>query len=237
VTTLTVERLGWWTSDRDARAFDATRDVAADELGGRTVWCASALPTGRASARRLRALLGEEGGAAADGLDVVADEPVTELAKRLDRLLSAPRSAGASPTRDDEDLYAQTARAAEALVGDRVAAGDVVVLHDALSAVLAEAVRELGAHAVWRLRPGAAPAGATWVFLRRHTTGLDAFVTTRGRLIAAVMPSPDAVSAKEVAGGRYSSDGWSRLLADVVHEDRREHVGGTLHARPAVTAR
>jgi hypothetical protein len=60
--------------------------------------------------------------------------------------------------------------------------------------------------------------------------------------IAALMPSADVVAAKEIAAADAAADrrhnaAWSSVLADVVHADRGESVGGTLQARPAVPAR
>jgi len=90
---------------------------------------------------------------------------------------------------------------------------------------------------VWRVRPVARAAAEALEFLRRWTPGVDAYVIVRGHVIAAAMPSPDAVSAMELADDRYDSAGWSSVLAAVVHDDRAEHVGGTRHARPAVALR
>src|SRR4051812_33009893 len=71
VTSLTIEQLGLPSSARRMRALDAARARAADELGGRTVWCATALPARRGAAQRLRASL-EWGGGVVTGLLEVA---------------------------------------------------------------------------------------------------------------------------------------------------------------------
>ncbi len=52
-------------------------------------------------------------------------------------------------------------RHAEAMAGDRVRTGDLVVLHDALAAVVAEAVRERGAHLVWEVKVSQGASVAT----------------------------------------------------------------------------
>src|ERR1700733_6617061 len=51
----------------------------------------------------------------------------------------------------------------EMRIGDGVCAGDVVVAYDALSAALCEAVRDRGAHAVWRIR-----IARRWINLARQ---------------------------------------------------------------------
>ncbi|MEY2532498.1 MAG: hypothetical protein QOF29_408 [bacterium] len=263
MTILTTEHVGIPGSTRDARALQRTRARAVDELGGRTVWCATALPGGQSSARNLRSCLDAGGGVAAGSLAVAAGEPLRVLAQRLDDIL---RVAVATASRVDrgepvglgaaEDaIYAEGLLDGEALLGSGVSGGDVVVLHDALTAVLAQAVRERGAHVVWDVKlaadaPDQATARDVWMFLRRHTAAIDAFLMTweehddRGRhveRIAAVMPSADVVATKELPtpepSAAWHDVGWSSVLADVVHQDREEHVGGRLHARPAVAAR
>lgn len=237
--TVTIERVGVYPSTRDARILDVVSRVAADELAGRTVWCAAGLLRGREAADRLSRRLTEATAprVAVRRLEVAADEPLTHLADRLQRMLEGASAPSRPLGTAERDVYDDGARNAERLAGDRVRPGDVVVLHDALTALMAEAIREQGAHAVWELQP-APTASEALSFLRAYTAGLDAYLTVRAGLLAAHMPSPAAVAAKEVApGGGYDTVGLRWLLADVIHDDRREHVGGTLHARPAVAAR
>jgi hypothetical protein len=116
---------------------------------------------------------------------------------------------------------------------------DVVLLHDALTALLAQAVRERGAHAVWCAgvaapAPGRPGAREAWQFLRSCTTGVDAYLTRWGRGVAVVMPSADVVTVRADPDREL---GWRSALADVIRGDRDETVGGTLHPRPAVAAR
>jgi hypothetical protein len=252
-----MEEVGVPSSVRSSRAFESARRRAVDELAGRTVWCAAALPEGQASADRLRAYLqwAETGDVVAGTLEVdVADEPLRALAQRLDRMLTGAAASSARLGPADREIYTEGTEGSEALVGAGVGHDDVVVLHDALTAMLVEAIRERGAHAVWHVQMGVAPrdaAGEAWTFLRRYTPAVDAYLTTwseptgRGVLaerIAALMPSADVVAAKEIAAADAAADrrhnaAWSSVLADVVHADRGESVGGTLQARPAVPAR
>jgi hypothetical protein len=259
-----IDRLEPPTSARRARTSDLARARATDRLGGRTVWCATALPAGRGAAHRLRGCLTADGCVVAEELEITPDEPFRALAAKLDqalRLASAmvlPTGMGGGPGRlgrREQAEYAEGARDSEALAGDRVEPGDVVVFHDALTAVLGEALRGRGAHVVWDVPLGTAPAGvagaATWEFLRPHARAIDAVVmswTDREvrasgiEHIAAAMPSPGLLATKEVpASGADAQSlhnrGWSTLLADIVDRDRGEAVGGTRHARPAVPAR
>jgi hypothetical protein len=139
-----------------------------------------------------------------------------------------------------------------ALVGGGVRADDVVVLHDALAATLVGPIRERGAHTVWHVQI-AGPAGGRLVsealrFMREYTSGVDAYLLTWdedaghgvvAHEIGALMPSVGVLAAKDVVGaGESSADlAWGCLLADVVHGDRWESVGGRVHVRPVVAAR
>jgi hypothetical protein len=260
--TLVIDRLEPPSSARRARRSDLGRARAADRLAGRTAWCASALTSGRGAARTLRGCLIADGCVPAHELEVAPEEPFRELASRLDqalRLASAVASAaaiqGGPLGRREQAMYAEGARGGEALAGDAIGSGDIVVLHDALTAALAEAVRGRGAHVVWDVPLGVAPGGtaivAGWDFLRPHARAVDAMVMSWNdpgdrppgvEHIGAAMPSPGLFATKEIAATgaeaeRLHNRGWSTLLADIVDRDRGECVGGTLHARPAVPAR
>lgn len=120
-------------------------------------------------------------------------------------------------------------------------------------AVLAEAVRERGALVVWQLElcPRRAAVARAWSFIERSSPPIDAYVTSwstplpGGRVqscVAAFIAGADTVAAKEqkTAAGDPPWDeelGWSRLLGDIVRAGREEHVGGIVHARPAIAVR
>jgi hypothetical protein len=97
---------------------------------------------------------------------------------------------------------------------------DVVVMDDALSDALTRPLRELGAHAVCHLS-------------ERHAlvvAGVDAYVVSWGRRVAAFMPA-----CERVADMSLDDAAWSRLLAAVVQEDRTDRVGGMRRPRPVVS--
>jgi trehalose synthase len=234
MTTLVVERFRAPAGTRDRRVLELRRRRADDALAGRTVWCANALPAAHAPAEGLRSRLG----AAAGPLDVAGADPLVALAERLDAMLRGAAAAADAPGRGAVELCTGGRAQSEALVGEKVRPGDVVVLHDPLTALLAEAVRERGAHAVWHVASrGAGPARSALAFLHPHTLGVDAYVITLGGRLAALIPSTRVVVDKEVGEDAYAGEGWSSALADVVGADRDERVGGTLHARPTVAAR
>src|ERR1700729_859922 len=133
----------------------------------------------------------------------------------------------------------------EGLIGDGVCPGDVVVAYDALSAALCEAVRDRGAHAVWRIRIARRwtnPPRQALEFVGQFTPGIDAYLlswverSARGQTVervAAAMPSPGIVATKEFPArfpaGELRRLAWRMALAEVVRSDRDEAVGGRLH--------
>jgi hypothetical protein len=237
VTSLVIEHFQAPSTARGARALESARSRAADGLAGRTVWCLSGTAGRRESARDLSgSLRGAADGIASDWLDVAAAEQLGRLAGRLDGMLGGGADA---LTAADRELCAEALRQGENLLDDGVRADDVVVLHDALTALLSEVARERGAHVVWRMRmsAGRSPEEALG-FLREQTAGVDAYVVSwsagPGEHVAALIPAVDTVAAKE---GSEAGVGWTGVLADVVGADRGETVGGTRHARPAVPVR
>jgi hypothetical protein len=129
----------------------------------------------------------------------------------------------------------------------------VVVAHDAVGAAAAEAVRDRGAHAVWRFRvrgPSRAPARQAREFLQGLAGCVDAYVLSwfergaRGEpveRVTAAMPSAAIVAAKEFPARWLAEEprclAWQMALAEIVRTDREECVGGRLHPRPTVAAR
>jgi trehalose synthase len=258
VTTLLVEHFGVPSSPRDARAFELTGRRATDHLAGRTVWCACGLPRARGLVGTLieRFEWAADEGVSTGRIDVQGREPLRNLAGRLDEMLRARGRPDAELGAAEREVYADGVDSGEALVGDEVRPDDVVVVHDPLSAALAAAIRDRGAHAVWHVTVSSGRrAQAARDFIRRYADPIDAYVITRRRPVGrglveesmvAVMPGADVVATREL-GAEHPSDrehrfrteevGWSALLADVIGEDRRQTVGGTRQARPHVAPR
>jgi hypothetical protein len=240
---LTIERFDPPTSRRESRVRTWAGARAADQLGGRHVWCASASPRGRDEARALEGRLRAGGGLDAASLDMDAGAWLRDLALQLDALLTQLRAAPLGVAQ--RAGFAEAAASGERAIGGDVRAGDLVVVHDAAAALAAQALRARGAHVVWCIERAADTAAVD--ALHRYTGDVDAYISSsvrRGpagrvvRHVAALMPGADLLAAKQV----FDPDpgamlGWRSALADVVADDRDEHVGGCRHARPAVAAR
>ncbi len=192
------------------------------------------------------------GGAAAT-LRVDSDEQLLGAAERVEHMLEGAAADRGALGEADRATYRAAAARGEELFGVGVEVDDVVVVHDALSAIVIQPARERGAHAVWRIRvaggPGSEPRRAL-EFLQRFTTGIDAYILSwqergaRGELIESVgaaLPSAGMVAAKEFPA-RFTGDeprrlAWRMALAEIVRSDRGERVGGTQRPRPAVAPR
>jgi hypothetical protein len=240
---LTIERFDPPTSQRASRVRSWAGARAADQLGGRHVWCASASPRGRGEAHALEERLRAGGDLDAASLDVDAGAWLRDLAQQLDALLTQLRAAPLGVAQ--RAGCAEAAAAGERAIGGDVRAGDLVVVHDAAAALAAQAFRARGAHVVWCIDPAAGTAAVD--ALHRYTGDVDAYISSSVRRapagqvvrhVAALMPGADVLAAKQVFGPNPADMlGWRSALADVVADDRDEHVGGRRHVRPAVAAR
>jgi Trehalose synthase, N-terminal domain len=251
VSSLVIEHFDVPANARNVHALGAAGERAGDVLAGRTVWCARSLPGAYRSAETLRVDMDGAGpdGAAAP-LRVAADEQLLGLAERVEGMLTGGGAGRPDLGRAERETYARAAMSGGELVGERVEADDVVVVHDALSAIVARAVRERGAHTVWRIRAaGAARPSArqAFEFVKRYTPGVDAYVLTwldrgaRGEVVQSVgaaMPTAGLLATKEFptrfAGDEPRRLAWRMALAEIVRSDRGERVGGTLHPCPTV---
>jgi hypothetical protein len=261
VTTLLIEHFGFSASNRELRAVRWAGESAADALAGRTVWCATAWTAGEEPARSLQRHLSSGGDLTVRRLELGADETLMGLGRSVGPILSGAASGEMRPRRLRQRLRDDGDRAGEALGGDDVRRDDVVVLHDAPSVALAQAVRERGAHAVWHLSSAAGdPATTAQVvasLLAPYAAAVDAYLVSWREAdrygqpaagVAALMPCVGLVAAKRIGVAQPAEEpsgswtrreavGWSSALADVVNDDRHEHVGGMLHARPSVAPR
>jgi hypothetical protein len=234
--TLLIEHLGAPATSRDARMLRLMRGRAADALAGRTVWCAGAVPSGHAAARRLGERLGAaDAGIATAPLETLAADPLRGMAEQVGRMLAG--AAAPEPGLGAAEREAYEAGMAGEDFGARVGPGDVVVLHDALTPALALGLRERGAHVVWSLRFGGGTSAAeAWEFLARRLTAVDAFVVSGAGWVVAVIPAQSEVAAIDAAPAD-DAWGWTGALAEVVQADRGDTVGGRFHARPTVAVR
>jgi len=201
------DRIGIPVGLHERRVLAWLRSRANDSLAGRRVWSAASLPGARVAGRRLRNLL-----------------------------------------KDDLEVEPLAAEGAEPVLGGSVRPGDIVVLHDCFTVSFAAVLRDHGAHAVWHLRSRSgslAPSVKAAIdFLDRSGgAAVDAVVVDERagiggpERVAALIPASQLLDIREVPLGDDAALAWISLLGDIVEEDRADHVGGTIQARPVVAAR
>lgn len=227
MTSSTLQRFGQPSTARSRRMLESLAARAADALAERTVWSVGARdePHETAGTRRL---------------DVARAEPLERLADCVQAMLRGDVTPAGHGLRGAErELCAESEARGEALLGDAVRPGDVVFLNDPASLTLGRAIKERGAHAVWRLERPSIGAGGT--LMRDYTPTPDGYVVTWRAWTAALVPARDAVVATEIVSagdaGALRKLVWASVLGELVELDRDDSVGGTLHARPSVAAR
>jgi len=244
VTSLLIEHFDPPSSSRRVQALAAAGERAGDVLAGRTVWCAKGRERGDGPAEMLRGRL--EG--AVPGIRTALLSLAGEQGPLLEAALRGMLAARPC------DLCEGSAAVGEETVG-AVESQDVLVVHGALGAIMAQPARERGAHAVWHIS-GSDVSAQTPRRARESVVGavlspgVDAYLMSwrergpRGHTverIVAAMPSARIVAAKEFparfAGEEPRRLAWRMALAEVVRSDRGECVGGTLRPRPVVAPR
>jgi hypothetical protein len=253
MTSFVNERFGGSRTPRSARAFELAGQRAGDALAGRTIWCARSLPRARGPAEELRGhMQGAAPGAFAATLPLEADEQMRALAEHVEDMLEGLGSGWPDLGEAERDAYARASMRDE-MFGVGISGEDVVVVHDALSAIAIQPARERGAHAVWRIQVPSARGSATrqaLEFLQAFTPGVDAYLLrwhergSHGQALESVgvaLPSTGRLAAKEFPI-RSRDDAprrlaWRTALAEIVRNDRGERVGGIVRPCPRVASR
>ena len=208
MTSLVIEQFHAPDTHRRALRLESVRRRAADQLAGRSVWCIAAAPLERDAADALQRCLRpvRDEGVASQRRSLQLGEPLIGLMERLDAILRGVTMLGPALGCGEEDAYLKGRQDGDALIPAEVQAGDVVVIHDPIAVALATAIRERGAHAIWRTSIGRweSNAAAAWRFLHRSTPALDAYIAAwrsernrwhAGPALAAYISSPGVASA------------------------------------------
>ncbi len=182
-------------------------------LDGRTLWNVSSTARGGGVAEMLHTLVAYAAGTGIDirWLVIGGDADFFAVTKRIhNRLHGVPGDDGALDAGARATYDATLARHRDDLLR-RVQPGDVVLLHDPQTAGLAGALRERGAHVVWRCHVGLDETNAwtadAWGFLRPLVEPAHACVFSREefapewvdrRWLRVIPPSLDPFSPKNV---------------------------------------
>lgn len=168
-----------------AEALLETADRARALLAGRTVWNINSTAQGGGVAEMLQALLAYGRGAGIDTrwLVLAGDPEFFAITKRVHNMLHGSPGDGGDLGAVQRAHYLATSRSNASAACAAVQPGDIVLLHDPQTAGMASALREHGAHVVWRCHIGSdsdnAMTAAGWEFLREFIEPADAFVFSR----------------------------------------------------------
>jgi trehalose synthase len=200
-------------ADRCRRFVDRLAQ-AADRLAGRRLWQVNSTEQGGGVAEMLHFSLGYLVGAGIDTYWTVIEgnEEFFEVTKRIHHLLHGRPGDGHGLDQTARASYEQTLQAPLQALRQRVAPGDVVVLHDPQTAGLAPGLKRLGASVIWSCHVGIdAPnelARSAWAFLRPYVREADACVVSRpayyweglpSERLAIIPPYIDAFAPKNQA--------------------------------------
>lgn len=192
-------------------ALEAAADRAAEVLAGHTVWNVNSTEHGGGVAEMLQTLLAYGRGAGIDTrwFVLAGDDRFFTVTKRLHNLLHGFPGDGGELDAADAEHYREVL--AQNLAGwqEQVRHGDIVLLHDPQTAGMAAALRERGAHVIWRCHIGSdrgdGLTGRGWEFLRPFVEAADAYVFSRKEYappwlpmhrVQVIAPSLDPFTAK-----------------------------------------
>ena len=216
--------------------LQATADRTKLVLAGRTVWNVSSTERGGGVAEMLQTLVayGRGAGIETRWFVLVGDERFFTVTKRLHNLLHGfPVGVGGLDAADLDHYRKVVARNLESWQ-NRIRPGDIVLLHDPQTAGMAGALRERGAHVIWRCHIGTDRANEHtergWAFLRPFVEVADAYVFSRKEYVPpwlppqkvrVIPPSIDPFSAKNaemtaesIRGGLHQAGLVERLTDD-----------------------
>jgi trehalose synthase len=247
--------------DRTARMWEY-QERSRLLLAGRTVWNVNSTAQGGGVAEMLRTLVAYGRGAGIDARWLVLEgtPDFYAVTKRLHNRVHGFVGDAGDLGEEASSLYSRLLLANLPAVAGRVRKGDVVLLHDPQTAGLAEPLRSLGAHVIWRCHIGVDVSNAhtdeAWSFLRDFLVpASEAFVFSRAQYapswvpreqLRVIAPSLDPFSPKNadlsahdvkaMVGRVASADrdgqlpGDARVVLQVSRWDRLKDMAGVLRA-------
>ena len=182
------ERFAAILGDRAAEVY-AEVSRAAEALRGRVVWHINSTSRGGGVAEMLHSHLSYARGAGIDVRWLVVDgtAPFFEVTKRIHNRLHESEGDGEPLGDEARAAYTANLTAAGAAASVLISPGDIVFLHDPQTAGLAESVKALEAHVVWRCHIGVDQPGPlareAWDFLRPYLRPAEALVFSRREFV------------------------------------------------------
>ena len=185
VTALDPDRFRDVLSAEGLAAFERTIARGHELLRSRTFWNVNSTARGGGVAEMLRSLIGYVQGAGIDArwVTIAGDEDFFRVTKRLHNRLHGFAGDGGPLGDAEREVYERRTSQNAELLAQRVAASDVVLLHDPQTAGMIPRMRETGVPVIWRAHIGLdLPndlAREAWRFLIPYVTPAQAYVFSR----------------------------------------------------------
>jgi trehalose synthase len=194
--------------------FEQAAEAAQAALAGRIVWNVNSTAVGGGVAEMLQTLLAYARGAGVDARWLVIEGAPEFFAvtKRIHNGLYGAPGDGGPLGPAERAVYERTLRRNADELRALVRPRDIVLLHDPQTLGLAQAVRRIGARALWRCHVGRDEPNEwterAWEFLRAYLEESDAYVFSRAAFAPSfadtarthvIPPSIDPFSAKNEA--------------------------------------
>ncbi len=208
--------------DEQGADFERTIADGASILAGRVVWNVNSTAAGGGVAEMLQSLIAYARGAGVDArwLVIAGDPAFFRVTKRLHNRLHGMAGDGGRLGARERGVYEAVAAANARELAALIRPGDLVLLHDPQTAGLIGALRETGAHLIWRCHVGLdVPnrlARSAWRFLLPYVEQAEASVFSRQAFawadldpatLVIVPPSIDVFSPKNqpMAAGQVAA--------------------------------
>ena len=206
-----LERLASVLSAERQAALADSAVRARNLLRGLTVWNVNSTASGGGVAEMLQALLAYTRGAGISSRWLVLEgsRDFFAVTKRIHNLVHGSPGDGGPTGHVEKAVYEQVLAGQLEELRTLIPPGDVVILHDPQTAGLATALRDHGAHVVWRCHVGRDTSNEStdraWSFLHTYVRHVEATIFSRRRYAPAwvdqdrlwvIPPSLDPFSTK-----------------------------------------
>ncbi|HEX6461079.1 MAG TPA: glycosyltransferase [Thermoleophilaceae bacterium] len=185
VAPLAIERFFDVLSAEQKAEFEETISRGRELLAGRVVWSVNSTAKGGGVAELLRSLMAyaRAGGVDARWVVIGGEADFFRVTKRIHNHLHGWAGDGGPLGELERAIYESACAGAARQLAELVKPGDIVLLHDPQTAGLTAALKQRGAHVIWRAHVGLdLPndyARDAWAFLQRYVEPAEAYVFSR----------------------------------------------------------
>jgi trehalose synthase len=240
VGTLDIERLIELLDPSQADQIRTTAVRARKLFAGRAIWNVNSTARGGGVAEMLQTLLAYARGTGVDArwLVIDGDPGFFTVTKRIHNRLHGKPGDGGPLGEGERKAYERTLLHNGDALLQRVAPGDVVILHDPQTAGLAPRVRDHGAIVIWRCHVGVDRpndlAREAWAFLAPYIDAAEAVVFSRAQFAWDTIPAERRrIIAPSIDALAPKNQDLSHQTVDAILRAARLKVGRGYGGAPA----